>query len=251
MFCTKCGKNIADNSKFCDGCGAPVTPAAAPAAPVNVVKKQPNQIFVNLLSTIKGFFSNNTVKTVGNAAKSNGLEWLIIFGVGLLVYPLALALNVMQAMDSVLGAFGQYLYSFGIWFLYGIVLSAGSYFLIATAVFLTVKFIFKKNTTYFAALNMVAVASIPLTCVYVLNIIFGFLWTPLVLIFSAIGLVATLILIYAGMQKLDKLESSPFWAYIIICAAVILVIGILAYVFVSSAFSSAASNAMGSISSFF
>ena len=33
MFCSNCGKNIADDSKFCDGCGAPVSAAAQPAAP--------------------------------------------------------------------------------------------------------------------------------------------------------------------------------------------------------------------------
>jgi len=26
MFCEKCGKQIPDNSAFCDGCGAPVAP---------------------------------------------------------------------------------------------------------------------------------------------------------------------------------------------------------------------------------
>ena len=33
MFCEKCGKQLPDNSAFCDGCGSPVAaPAAAPAA---------------------------------------------------------------------------------------------------------------------------------------------------------------------------------------------------------------------------
>jgi uncharacterized membrane protein len=32
MFCRQCGKEIAANSKFCNGCGAPVTADAAPPA---------------------------------------------------------------------------------------------------------------------------------------------------------------------------------------------------------------------------
>lgn len=31
MFCEKCGKSIADNVAFCDGCGAPVEKAEAPS----------------------------------------------------------------------------------------------------------------------------------------------------------------------------------------------------------------------------
>ena len=35
MFCTKCGTQISDSSKFCSGCGAPVAPAVQePVAPV-------------------------------------------------------------------------------------------------------------------------------------------------------------------------------------------------------------------------
>lgn len=34
MFCTKCGKELAENAKFCNACGTPNPLAAAPAAPV-------------------------------------------------------------------------------------------------------------------------------------------------------------------------------------------------------------------------
>lgn len=37
MFCTKCGSQLADDAKFCTGCGAPVEPAAPAAAPVEPV----------------------------------------------------------------------------------------------------------------------------------------------------------------------------------------------------------------------
>lgn len=32
-FCTNCGKQLADDFKFCNGCGAPTTPNAAPTTP--------------------------------------------------------------------------------------------------------------------------------------------------------------------------------------------------------------------------
>ena len=40
-FCTKCGKQLEDGTRFCPGCGAPQNaPAAAPAAPVQTAPVQ-------------------------------------------------------------------------------------------------------------------------------------------------------------------------------------------------------------------
>lgn len=49
MFCTKCGSQIADNARFCPGCGAPVTASQAPeqipysASPQQAAYEPPSQ----------------------------------------------------------------------------------------------------------------------------------------------------------------------------------------------------------------
>ncbi len=40
MFCEECGKQIPDNSKFCDGCGAPVKQIGSTAAPYEQPSRQ-------------------------------------------------------------------------------------------------------------------------------------------------------------------------------------------------------------------
>ena len=244
MFCGNCGKAIADDAKFCDGCGAAVA-VQGEGAPVVAT---PNPIFENFVKRINGFFSLNSVKTVGDAAKSSGLEWLLFAGIAVLAYAIALGANIGQAIRSLIGAMGGYIYNFGSGLLYGLLLGAGTYFLMSVLIFLTIKVIYKKQVSITNVFNMVAVASMPLACVYIANIIFGFIWTPLVIILSVTGMLATAILLYAGMQKLVKFESSPFLAYVCIWAIVVAVVCIILAVIVSLSVSSAIGGAASSLS---
>lgn len=263
MYCVNCGKNLADDAKFCDACGAPVAsdqaaPAAEPVAAEAPVITPPvaqvpvakqNAITSGFFKTLKGFFSKNTVRTVGESAKSTGMEWLLTALLCCLVYALALALNVKQIIDSTLGALssmlGGKIYNFGIWLLYGLLISILSYFLMSFVLFGTVKLVFKKNVNIHCVFNLVATASLPLATAYVLNIILGFIWIPFIFIFSAAALASTAVLLYAGMQKLDKFETSPFAAYSVVWIIVAAVLIIVASICIKSAVESLVGNLLG------
>lgn len=68
MFCKNCGKEIADNSVHCDGCGAPagVTANAAPEATIPQGYEQKSKMAAGLLGIFLGawgvhnFYLGNT-----------------------------------------------------------------------------------------------------------------------------------------------------------------------------------------------
>src|SRR5665648_560688 len=64
MFCTKCGKEIADGSVFCPLCGQPSNGPAAPAA------KAPSELGANISSFFKDYFKN-PIEAVSSRAKDS------------------------------------------------------------------------------------------------------------------------------------------------------------------------------------
>src|SRR5699024_9811432 len=126
-----------------------------------------------------------------------------------------------------------------------LLISILSYFLMSFVLFGTVKLVFKKNVNIHCVFNLVATASLPLATAYVLNIILGFVWTPFIFIFSAAALASTARLLYAGMQKLDKFETSPFAAYSVVWFIVAAVLIIVASICIKSAMESLVGNLLG------
>lgn len=257
MFCSNCGKNLSEEAKFCDGCGAPinVVKVGAEVGNQNTVIAQSSPIFRDFLNVIKGFFSKNTVKTVGDAAKSNGMEWIISASISVLTFALAVAVNAKQIINSLLGAVsgyvGGYIYKFGPLFLFGLIIGAVTYFLMSGTIFGAVKLIFKKNTGFVNVLNLVAAATLPLSCVYIANMLLGFIWTGFIIVLFAAGTVSVAVLLYVGIQKLDKFETSPFWAYNAVWAIVVAVIVIIVSIAVSIAVNNTVNSISNSFSSFF
>ncbi len=257
MFCPNCGKNLPDNAMFCDGCGtrlaaapaqapvqpqapvyaqppvqAPVQPQApvynqapvqapvqpqAPVqaqapAPVYAPAKQPNPMLDNAIGAIKGFFSKNPGEAVEKAGKSNGLEWLILFGITALLNMLYCALSPIHysgdfdALGLVSG-----LLSSGVWF-----------FGISIGVLLLFKLLYKQDVALPNIFNMTAVAMLPLGGAYLLNIIFGFVWSGFTNTFASVALIAFALLLYLGLQKLGHTDSTLLMGLLVVFAAVFL-----------------------------
>ena len=232
MFCAKCGKTLPEGVKFCDGCGAPTgaapaqvpvqpTPAVNPYADVNPVNQAPNPMMPNFMGALQGFFKNPT-RTVVNATKSTSMEWLLFFGCTVFVYMFALALNGV----------GTGFLTFGQGILDGLMFGVASFFLMAIALFLGVKVAFNKDVNIQSVFNTVAVASIPLVCVYIVNIPFGFIWMPFIALFSAAGLLATAVLLYEGFKAFADDDKDSFLPYVLCWLAVMIVVGIVAFLIV-------------------
>lgn len=253
MFCSKCGKNLTDGARFCDGCGAQVDGMNSNPneIPKTQVQTAGNSTVNNALGTVKGFFSKDTVKTVCESAQSKGMEWLILGAVSALVYGLALYLNFEQVIESILGSTsGMFDVGLEKLFFYGLLISVGVFFLMSVTIYGAMKLVLKKEVSFTSVLNLVAAASLPMTIAHAGNIIFGYIWIPMIDVLSLVAITATAVLLYVGMQKLEKLDRSPFAAYVGVWTIVVAVIVIVFQIFIREAATSVL-DGIGDIFDFF
>lgn len=271
MFCSKCGNQIPEGAAFCSVCGTAVTqpaPSAQPAVqpvvqpPVQPVMQplvqpqaaaqpaKPNvavEVLKDFLKVVKGVFSKDAVKTVSSEAQSSGFEWIVMLGLWMVTFILSLAVNIQQ----MLGAAADYIDIFGKAILanWAIAVVAGA----ATVfgIYGLLKVLFQKDVHLMAVLNMVGTAMLPLTAAYLINMLLGLIWVPLVTIVSFTALFMTIVLLYVGIQKLAKLDKSPFYAFHLLMGVVVFITVVVSYLCYKSVFSSAVSSMFGSLNNLF
>ena len=136
----------------------------------------------------------------------------------------------------------------------GLFLGAITYFLMSGAIFVSMKFIMKKNVNIMGVFNLVATAALPLSAAYILSTLFSFIWMPSAIIFTVTAFAITTVLLYAGIQKLDKLDKSPIYVYAGVWFVVVVVLMIVVSIIMKLVFNSMASNitdSLGGMSSLF
>ena len=235
MFCSHCGSQVPDGAAFCAACGTPangqgaaVQTAVAPAAPV--APAAGSTVFKDFLGMVKGFFSKDVMKTVGVEAKSTGKEWIVALALSVLMFALATTVNVIEMVGStgfkMMGYMGAGFFKiFGIGLLVGLI-TAGATF---GAVYLLMAAFMKKKVSPMAILNLIGVATLPLTVCQVLNMLLGVIWFPLVVVASIVAVLMSVLMLYVGVQKMEKLDKSPFYPFVLVLALVIIVAGLFGY----------------------
>ena len=161
--------------------------------------------------------------SVAESTKSNTHEWSLLAAIGVLLYALSNAIVGVASM----GGYYPFLPMLGI----GILVGAAAYGLTALGVWVLVAKIFKKQASFIQALNVSAVALLPLAAIQVVNILVGLIYSPLVTAFTVSALIMSAMLLYIGIQKFDKLEKSPFYAYSIMAAAVVVSVSIVSILY--------------------
>ena len=227
MFCTNCGKNLPDDAVFCDNCGTrmaasapaqpPVenvastqAPAYAPAAPAPV-----NPIIDNAITALKGFFSGNPIGAVEKASKSSGLEWLILVGI-------TAFFNMFNCALSALHVSAKYGDFDALGLVDGLLETFIFFFVTSIAVLLLFKLVYNRDVAIQNILNVTSVAMLPLGCAYLLNIVFGFIWSGLTTVTFDVAYIAFGLLLYAAIQKLSDIKPAV-WAFVAVIAASLLV----------------------------
>lgn len=271
-FCPSCGNVVAAPAPQPEVQTVPAQPVqpvqpVQPAQPVQpgqpvyqqpvyqapVAPAQPNPAVTNFVAALKSFFVK-PMATVAGAAKSSTHEWALLAGMNVLVYALATAVvgleMITQLLNALLGGLGGMVDLGGFYPFFGVLgvgllVGVASYFVVALGIWVLVTQIFKKQATFINVLNMVAVATLPMTAISAANMLFGLIYAPLTFLLFITAFVMTAICLYNGMQKLDKLDKSPFYGF-----AVIMAVGIIVAVMLSTlhlkAFEAALADLMGS-----
>lgn len=244
MFCNKCGKQLPDNATFCSGCGNQVGAApAAPAAPKAAAPANLPPILSRLFSQVANFFTKkDPVGVVANSAKDTSFSGAILLGLGFIVTALACMINFNQMLNyllsSMLGGMkipglSKYYPSgvtFGMSLLASVVIGAAS----VAMVFLALKKINKKDVTLSGAINLVAYSSIPLVCVFIVNMLVGLIWMPLTFVLTALAAVMSLLTLYSAFRKAGEFEKAPYFSFLIVAGVITLVTIIFTYLWINA-----------------
>lgn len=227
MFCPKCGKEMADTAAFCPGCGNPVNGQAAPAsAPVATAVAQPSVFMVLLnkfLAIFKSLFTPNVVKVVGEQSKNTGLEWVFGIALSVLSFAFAMPVNILQTVSQMTDGAANDEFPFFSFFGASILVAILVLGAVVAGLWLLTKLVAKKNVPWPCVLNMVATATLPLSLCYIANMLLGLIWWSLPVLVSIVALFMTGLLLYAGFQKLEKPEVSPFYPFAVFLLAVVVI----------------------------
>lgn len=257
MFCNKCGKQLPDGSVFCDGCGASLTggaPVQQPPMPQQPMYGQPQQpvygqppygqqpygqppygqqpyysapnpMFANFVNMLKGLFSGNAVTAVGNCAKSRTHEWALSLGAFTLLFGLSPMLFFKECFD-----FPASFKFFILFALLGAMTAATS----ALTIFVFMKNLYNKNISLIQALNVVGAATIPVSTVFIVNLLFGLMESfglAVAVLLLLIAIVLSAILAYEGMQSFEPLGVKPFYSFAASGASVAIVVMLFGWLF--------------------
>lgn len=210
---------------------------AADAAKKAAESFKQNPIVSELISVFKGAMKSPVKQTVASGRRKDIL-WAIFAAAELIISALAITITARHLLfivgKTAVGTYFDISWSdfaaglssvgagafklFALNFLFMLIIFACFVVLIAA-----VLAIFRKKAGFANICNMFTTAYIP-SAVFMLGaLIFGWIYAPVSIILIFLAAVSAVMLNYMGMQKLDKFETSPFWAYIAVVAAVFLV----------------------------
>ena len=228
MFCSKCGKEIANDAAFCPACGNAVNaPAASSAAPVATAPAEPSAFSVacgKFLGILKGVFSADATKTLATQAKNTGLEWIFGLSLAIVTFVLYRVIAVAHAASYFSGgAFFQH-------FAKNLFLSIFVLGAVLFGMWVMTKLVTRKDIPWLCILNVLGTATLPLSACCLLNMLLCLLWAPLAAFVSIIGQVMSLLLLYTGFEKLEKPAISPLYPFTLVTVFALLVEQLMRYI---------------------
>ena len=214
------------------------------AAPV----KQPSaagSFFGKVWAIFRKFFSGKVIDGMREEAKSKTAEWTIFLGTFVLISAISLPILLRQIVGNPISRG----ISYGLFFFEGLFVSLTLAAVIWLLMLLHVKVIMKrKDVPVVSLLNIIAYASIPVTCTMLGGMLFGLVHGVLsMLLISAAALMAVLIL-YTAVKEFSQKEGSTFFVFIAFAFACMLTV-LLVFLFFT--FIAGALSAVGSISHYY
>lgn len=216
----------------------------APAAP-----SQTNIIFSAVGEYIKGFFSGRVTQTVASAAKSKGLQWLVLALANIIIFMISATLNVKYALwsNTIVDVVASRLISICAVLFANLFIGAAVYFALGGLIFGAMRLVFKKPVPYSSVMNMLGYATLPLTMAFIANIILGLIYVPLSLIVYTVAVIMSFCMLYIGIQKLDSLQKTPYFIFMAIVAITVALALLLTFILYGAIIRSGVAYGAGSL----
>lgn len=216
----------------------------APAAP-----SQTNIIFSAVGEYIKGFFSGRVTQTVASAAKSKGLQWLVLALANIIIFMISATLNVKYALwsNTIVDVVASRLISIWAVLFANLFIGAAVYFALGGLIFGAMRLVFKKPVPYSSVMNMVGYATLPLTMAFIANIILGLIYIPLSLIVYTVAVIMSFCMLYIGIQKFDSLQKTPYFIFMAIVAITVALALLLTFILYEAIIRSGVAYGAGSL----
>lgn len=258
MFCKNCGKELANDVKFCDACGATVAAETAapvqqapvqqvpvqqvpvqPGAQVVYVVKQPSPTIANFVNVVKSVWAKPT-ETVQNVAKSNTHEWSLFALIAMVAHALGAAVVGLEMLNQFFSSMadgedvsevvGEIYPFFGI-FGVGLLIGLASFFVTALGIWILVAAVLKKPATFVQVMNLTAVATLPLSLIGIANMLFGLIFSPITIALFIAAFAMCVVLLYIGVQSYDDLGKVSFYGFTATIAIIVFVVFLLGLIY--------------------
>lgn len=224
-------------------------PVQAPYMQVPAAPSQASIVFSAVGEYIKGFFSGRVTQTVASAAKSKGLQWLVLALANIIIFMISATLNVKYALwsNTIVDVVASRLISIWAVLFANLFIGAAVYFALGGLIFGAMRLVFKKPVPYSAVMNMVGYATLPLTFAFTANIILGLIYVPLSLIVYTVAVIMSFCMLYIGIQKLDTLQKTPYFIFMAIVAITVALALLLTFILYGAIIRSGVAYGAGSL----
>ncbi len=249
MICRKCGAYLEEGELFCPNCGTRAelpqaqpaqrtapdprytqeAPRAdygcpqggyAPAYQPEVNKAEPSageSFFGKVWKAFKSFFTGHVMDGLRDEAKSKSLEWLLFLGAFITVFAISLPILIRQLVGSP----ASRMISYGAFFAAGLFTAITLIAWIFLFMLLHVKVIMKRrDVSPVSLLNVIAYASIPVTCALTVGMIFGVVHGLVSMMLIGAASLMAVILIYTAVKEWGSSENRDFFLFIAFTLAV-------------------------------
>ena len=210
MFCRKCGTEIKEGTIFCSNCGENINRIGEPTeTTTHANNSNSNDKAVNFINSIigifKDFFTKGPRKVIDKFAMRKGYEWLVLSFLSIIFCGLGLSLNMTQLLGDDIFSYLSYAgLNFGTMFGLNILTSIVSIFVPITVIWVLLNIVFKIDTGYTTVANIYSIAFLPVSIVYVINMLVGCVYAPLTLVILFVAMIYGFTLLNYSIQKITS-----------------------------------------------
>lgn len=250
MFCKNCGEEIKDGVKFCGKCGASIQEKDS-----NTSRNEQATALVNEgKNIVLRFFTKNPSDVIKEASQSKSYIGFIIIVINAILFAFVSCFNIPQSGVYIFNSFvnsiqematsisgsalggsvvGSYLPTVDaspILILFIPLLFAGIALLAfeSIGIYIALKVKHIQINHYTNVVNIIGIATLPLSAVLILNFILGFVY-PLAAVFVCfVAVLVHMVLIYEGLRHIINDGNAPI-AVFSIFTAIICVVTILIF----------------------